>query len=93
MDEDDRGGWVFPSYNPDACCSGGGCFAIWSNTKDTPCWGDSEVETELYDEEDWEWLHACRGHMDMFDCEKYGETYKVSDRPEDQGQKPAQIDV
>jgi hypothetical protein len=58
-----------PSYNPDACCRDGGCWA--EDTEGEPCWGDSEVIDEQCwggedGLEDWSWIHSCQGHIDKY---------------------------
>ena len=52
------------SYNPKSCC-GGHCFRYGSGD-DEPCWGDVEVIDNLYDDENEEWLHSCKGHINMY---------------------------
>jgi len=61
------------SYNPKACC-GDDCyyFNIGDEKKYGECWGDVEVVgEECYDygddNIDWNWVHSCQAHKDMYD--------------------------
>ena len=50
------------SYNPKACC-GDDCYFDHYSTEAEPCWGNVEVIDEISSENDWWWVHACRGHI------------------------------
>lgn len=50
-------------------CCGDWCWA--EDTDQGPCWGPVEVVGEIYPDEDGghTWVHACKGHFDMYDGE------------------------
>jgi hypothetical protein len=52
-----------PTYNPGACCTADCCFG----NDEEPCWGDVEVVGEDWNEEDSTWIHACQGHLHMWE--------------------------
>lgn len=52
-----------PSYNPGACCNSD-CFAYDDDRG--KCWGDVSVIDEVYSDTDYEWIHACEGHKEMW---------------------------
>jgi len=54
----------FPSYNPRACCNSD-CFAYDDDRG--KCWGDVSVIDEISSEEEFSWIHACKGHIEMWD--------------------------
>ena len=58
--------YITKSYNPGACC-GADCTYDYLSTEDKPCWGDVEVVGDEGDGDSWTWLHACRGHKDVYD--------------------------
>ena len=49
-----------PSYEK-VCCNADCWFEDYS-TEDQPCWGKVEAIDEDYSEDDWTWIHACKGH-------------------------------
>lgn len=60
------------TYNPDFCC-GEDCykFDFDDEQKTQPCWGKVRVVDEIRYGDDWNWVHACEGHYDMWDGGSY----------------------
>lgn len=60
------------SYNPSACC-GNDCTYDYLSTEEKPCWGDVEVVGEECnsDYSDCWWIHACQGHINIYDNYNY----------------------
>lgn len=51
-----------------AYCCNEDCYAI---DYDTECWGETEVITEEYSDDDHWWIHACKGHQDYYNGGDY----------------------
>jgi hypothetical protein len=62
------------AYKP--CSCGGDCFRYFVADEKDPCWGPVEAidEQPYADEdgaEDWYWVHACQGHINVYEGGKY----------------------
>jgi hypothetical protein len=66
-----RGG---SAYRPCEC--GGHCFRYFVAGDKDPCWGrtvatDDRPYTDEDGNEDWVWVHACQGHMEVYEGGRY----------------------
>jgi hypothetical protein len=54
-----------------AKCCGDPCCMADHCREGEPCWGEVEVDDELWWEDDWMWIHACEGHRGVMSGEPY----------------------
>ena len=57
------------------CICGSQC--IYQYRENEPCWGDITVSDEIYDGNDWSWIHVCSGHYEVWDGGNYIQKKKV----------------
>lgn len=52
------------------CECGSDCIYFDDNINE-PCWGPVSAIDEVYDGDDWGWIHVCRGHGNVYDGGEY----------------------